>query len=229
MKEIVSIDFITACSDYFSLQEKEYPQRLVFKIICDRYKLNTIQRVILYRGIFPSRETEKRKLKRLEYLHQVNLSVDLSNVIFRLSNYLCGRPVFLCNDSLLRDAGDAFDKVYSNEILNRSVGMMIEFLLSQSLISLNFVIDTPVDNTPLIISALKKTMLYFNFPVTINEVYPADRFLEGPVPHVIATADSEVIDRLPYPVFDIPRAILDKHFHPEYLNLTEILKMKNNL
>jgi hypothetical protein len=112
--------------------------------------------------------------------------------------------------------------------MNRSVEMMIGFLSSQSLISLNFVIDTPVDNAQLIISALKKTVLHFKFPVAINEVYPADRFLEGPNPHVIATADSKVIDRLPYPVFDIPRAILDKHFHPEYLNLTEILKMNIN-
>jgi len=206
------------------MQEKEYPQRLVFKIICDRYKLNTIQRVILYRGIFPSREAEKRKLKCLSVLYAVNLSVDVNNVIFKLSNYLCGRPVFLCNDNLLRDAGDAFDKDYSNEILLRSVRMLTGFLSSLPLISVHFLIDKPVDGTKLIHMELESSLHLFNYPAIVREVYPADYFLDGPSPHVIATADSEVIDRLPYPFFDIPRFILDKHFQPEYLDMDEILK-----
>jgi len=224
MKEILSDNFLAAARDYFCLQEKEYPQRLIYKIVCDRYKLNTIQRVVVYRGIFPSREAEKRKLKCLLSLNEFNLSVDVSNVIFKLANYLCGRPVFLCNDNLLRDAGDAFDKDYSDEILKRSVRMIVEFLSSQFLISVQFIIDRPVDGTELIHSELKNSLWLFKFPTTIREEYPADHFLTGAEPHVIATADSEVIDRLPYPCFDIPRAVLDKQFHPEYLSLEEILK-----
>jgi hypothetical protein len=224
MKEVLSADFISATGDYFWLQEKEYPQRLIFKIICDRYRLNTIQRVILYRGIFPSREAESRKSKCVTILHAVNLSVDVSNIIFRLSNYLCGRPVFLSNDNLLRDAGDAFGKNYSDEILLRAVKMLIVFLSAQSLNSLSLLIDKPVDGTRLINGELKNSLLLFNFPVTISEVYPADRFLDGPHPHVIATADSEVIDRSPDPFIDIPRSILDKHFQPEYLDMRELLK-----
>jgi hypothetical protein len=224
MKEILTNDFISAVCDYFWLQEKEYPQRLVYKIICDRYKLNTIQRVIVYRGIFPSREAEKRKSKCLSVLHEVHLSVDVSNVIFKLSNYLCGRPVFISNDNLLRDAGDAFDKDYSSEILQRSVSMLIEFLVSQSLISVQLLIDKPVDGTKLIHAELERSLSLFKYPALVREVYPADRFLEGPEPHVIATADSEVIDRFPFPCFDLPRAILDKHYNPEYLSMQEILK-----
>ncbi len=223
MKEILSPDFISAACDYFWLQEKEYPQRLVYKIICDRYRLNTIQRVILYRGIFPSREVELRKQKCVSVLTDVNLSVDVSNVIFKLSNYLCGRPVFLSNDNILRDAGDAFDKDYSDEILIRSVKLLIDYLTSLSLISVQFLIDKPVDGTKLIHSKLEQSIRVFTYPVTISEVYPADRFLDGPEPHVIATADSVVIDSLNYTFIDIPRTILDRHFHPEYLDMAKIL------
>jgi hypothetical protein len=224
MKEIVTGDFISACCDYFWLQEKEYPQRLVYKIICDRYKLNTIQRVIVYRGIFPSREAVERKSRCLTELHDVNLSVDVTNVIFKLSNYLCGRPVFISNDNLLRDAGDAFDKDYSADILFRSVSMLIEFFISKSLISLHLLLDKPVDGTALIHEELDKSLPLFHFPTQIREVYPADHFLEGPQPNVIATADSEVIDKFPFPFFDIPRCILDKHFQPDYLDIDDLLR-----
>ena len=224
MKEILSNDFISAACDYYWLQEKEYPQRLVYKVVCDRYKLNKIQRVIIYRGIFPSRETEKRKLKYLASLTEINLSVDVSNVIFKLANYICGRPVFLSNDKLLRDAGDAFGKEYSDEILLRSAGLLIDFLANTSLISAELLIDSPVDGTKLIRSEIERNQPRFTFPVLVREVYPADHFLEGPEPHAIATADSVVIDKLPFACFDIARYILDTKFHPEYLDMSEILK-----
>lgn len=224
MKEILSSDFISAACDYYWLQEKEYPQRLIYKIVCDRYKLDTIQRVIVYRGIFPSREAEKRKLKYLASLNEINLSVDVSNVLFKIANYLYGRPVFLCNDSLLRDAGDAFDKEFSTEIVQRSLNMIVEFLSALTLISVKFLIDTPVDGMQAIHNQLEGSLTLFKYPAAIRNVYPADHFLTGPEPHVIATADSEVIDKLSYPFFDLARYILDKHFHPEYLSMEEVLK-----
>ncbi len=44
MREIVNDAFRDAAGDYFWLLNRNYPQRLVYKIVCDRYKLNTLQR-----------------------------------------------------------------------------------------------------------------------------------------------------------------------------------------
>jgi hypothetical protein len=54
-------------------------------------------------------------------------------------------------------------------------------------------------------------------------VYPADHFLKGEIPHVIATADSVVIDKSSSPWFDLARAILDANYQRDYLEITKII------
>ena len=204
MKEILTPAFIEAARDYFWLQEKDYPQRLVFKIVCDRYRMDSIQRVIIYRGIFPSRENIARMKKQTASAGGMNLLVDTTNVIFRLNNYLCGRPVFLCTDGLLRDAGDAFSKQYPTDIHKRSIHLLIAYMKQLEVRSARFLIDQPADGSEQIESELETAGREFGYPTTIETTYPADRGMNGPFPCIIATADSEVIDSLSCPCIDLP-------------------------
>lgn len=223
MKEILTPAFTEAARDYFWLQEKEYPQRLVFKIVSDRYRLDSIQRVILYRGIFPSRENLDRLKRRTDSAEGMNLVVDTTNVVFRLNNYLCGRPVFISSDGLLRDAGDAFEKHFPPDVHKRSIHLLITLMKTIHPQSVKFLIDAPADGSEQIESELETAGREFSYPATIDTIYPADRGMNGPLPCIIATADSEVIDSLSCPCIDLPRMILEKEFFPAFLSIPEIL------
>jgi len=223
MKEIVAGGFQEAINDYFWLLNKRYPQRLVFKIVCDRYQLHTLQRVVLYRGIFPACEVASRKEKEMHILDGKHLSVDTFNVLFKLTNYLCGRPVFICNDGLLRDAGDAFDKHFPGDILGRALDMMINYIQRLPLCSVHFLIDQPVEGSGMVKDSILSGQAGFAFPCFIEMAYPADRRMNGDEPHVIATADSEIIDRSKSPYFDMAKAILDEAFNPDYISVSKLL------
>jgi hypothetical protein len=226
LKAIQTPAFIDAAHDYLWLQDKNYPQRLVYKIVCDRYRLNTLQRVVLYRGIFPAGEVLLRSAKRHESIDQVHLTVDTFNVLFKIANYLCGRPVFISNDHILRDAGDAFDKDFANGILERSVDLLIARISKEHPLSVRFLIDQPVDHSERIATLIEEAMHLNPFPVEIELCYPADRKMQGAEPHTIATADSVIIDSFPYSFIDLARQILDEQFQPGYLSLPEILQGK---
>lgn len=223
MKEILTAAFTEAARDYFWLQDKEYPQRLVFKIVCDRYRLDRFQRVIIYRGIFPSRENIARLRGQTDSAEGMNLVVDTTNVVFRLNNYLCGRPVFISSDGLLRDAGDAFEKHFPPDIHKRSIHLLISLMNTIHPKSVKFLIDSPADGSELIESELEAAGKEFGYPATIETTYPADRGMNGSSPCIIATADSEVIDNLSCPCIDLPRLILAKEFSPTFLSIPEIL------
>ncbi len=223
MKEILTPAFIEAARDYFWLQEKDYPQRLFFKVVCDRYRMDSIQRVIIYRGIFPSVENKARLKRQTTSAEGMNLVVDTTNVVFRLNNYLCGRPVFLCTDGLLRDAGDAFGKQFPDDIHKRSIHLLIAYMKQLGVRSAHCLIDQPADGSEMIQQELETAAPEFGYPLVIESTYPADRKMNGSSPCIIATADSEVIDHLPCPCIDLPRIILEKEFSPAFLSIPEIL------
>src|SRR5512133_2589784 len=110
MKEIRTRDFEEALIAFAWLRERDFPRRLSFKLVCDRYRLDRFQRVILYHSIYPSKESDERNRKRVESVEKQIFWIDGFNVIFTVANYLLGRPVFIACDGILRDSGEAFGK-----------------------------------------------------------------------------------------------------------------------
>ncbi len=88
------------------------------------------------------------------------------NVLFKISSYLSGRPVFICNDGLLRDAGDAFEKQVPAAILERSVNLMLSFLRNETPQTARFLIDQPVDNSSLVEEMIRRQICIF--PALLN-------------------------------------------------------------
>ena len=88
MTEVLTPGFIEAIKDYYLLLNKEYPQKEILKLTGNRYKLNRIQRILLYRGIFPDQLARSRKEKKTDLILNPCLCVDTYNVLFTISNYL---------------------------------------------------------------------------------------------------------------------------------------------
>lgn len=223
MREIVNNAFRNAANDYFWLLNRDYPQRLVYKIVCDRYRLNTLQRVILYRGIFPAEIANQRLKKRIEDLKGYDLLIDVFNVLFKITSYLSGRPVFICNDGLLRDAGDAFEKQVPSALLERSVTLLLFFLKTEPPASVRFLIDQPVDNSSFVEEIIHNQLINIPCPAELNCLYPADRLMKESRDVVLATADSEIIDRSGCMFYDLAYKILKREFSPSFLSFQEIL------
>lgn len=227
MREIVNNAFRNAAADYFWLLNRKYPQRLVYKIVCDRYRLNTLQRVILYRGIFPAETAARRLEKRIEDPKGYHLLIDVFNVLFKITSYLSGRPVFICNDGLLRDAGDAFEKQAPSALLERSVSLLLSFLRCETPASVKFLIDQPVDNSSFLEEIIRNQLANIPCPAEINCLYPADRLMKESRNVLLATADSEIIDRSGCMYYDLAHKILQKEFTPALLSFQEILPEAN--
>ncbi|NMB72915.1 MAG: DUF434 domain-containing protein [Bacteroidales bacterium] len=228
MREIVNDAFRDAAGDYFWLLNRNYPQRLVYKTVCDRYKLNTLQRVILYRGIFPAEIAALRLKKRIEDPKGYHLWIDVFNVLFKISSYLSGRPVFICNDGLLRDAGDAFEKQVPTAILERSVNLMLSFLRNETPKTARFLIDQPVDNSSLVKEMIHRQIMHLSCPAELNSLYPADKLMSESRNVLLATADSEIIDRSGCLYYDLAFKILQREFSPAFLSFPEILAEINS-
>lgn len=226
MKEILNEAFCEAARDYFWLLNKNYPQRLVYKIVCDQYKLNTLQRVILYRGIFPAEKAALRLAKRKETAAGHELIIDVFNILFKLTSYLSGRPVFLCNDGLLRDAGDAFEKQLPVPILERAVQMMIRFLRNHPPVSAKFLVDQPVDNSFYVEKIIGENLNTLPCPARLNSFYPVDKLMKESRNTLLATADSEIIDRSGCLFYDIAFNILQEEFSPKLISFNDILSDK---
>lgn len=223
MKEIVDDAFNNAAADYFWLLNRNYPQRLVYKIVCDRYRLNSLQRVILYRGIFPDQVAAQRRKKRIEDPKGYHLLIDVFNVLFKITSYLSGRPVFISNDGLLRDAGDAFEKPVPSTFLERSVTLLLSFLKHETPASVRFLIDQPVDNSSFVEEIIRNQLGNISCPAKISCLYPADKLMKTSKNSLLATADSEVIDRSSCRYYDLAHKILQKEFAPAFLSFQEIL------
>jgi hypothetical protein len=57
-----------------------------------------------------------------------HILVDTYNVLFTVSNYLLGKHLFLCNDGMLRDAGEMRGRIVNKAQFSRSVSLMLELL-----------------------------------------------------------------------------------------------------
>ena len=114
--------FIDAVSDYLYLLEKNYPQKLILKIVGDRYQLSGTERSMLYRGIQRTEDCENRKMKICAGLTQnVDLFIDGYNVIRTIGSYLLGLTVFISMDGYLRDASEMHRATLKKSILEQTL------------------------------------------------------------------------------------------------------------
>ena len=60
---LIDPNFIYAVKDYQYLLEKKYSSKNIIKLVGDQYKLSTIQRSFLYRGITTEQLSISRKSK----------------------------------------------------------------------------------------------------------------------------------------------------------------------
>ncbi len=102
-----------AALEYLWLLSQAYPQKASLKLVGDKFSLTGELRQVLYRGVAATITAQSRKNKIGTVSKGDLVLIDTYNVLFTVNNYLLGKHLFLCNDGMLRDAGEMRGRIPS--------------------------------------------------------------------------------------------------------------------
>lgn len=176
-------------------------------------------RQILYRGISAEDKAEGRK-KRLGSVQRGELIlIDTYNVLFTVNNYLLGRPLFISNDGLLRDAGEMRGRIVNKPIFSRAVGLMLEILQEWPAATYMLYLDEPIPFSGRLSIELSKDMVQMGIDGEALTVKSPDQRLMNQDCDAICTSDTAIIDHCLCKVVDLPSYLLEKYFQTEFSSL----------
>ncbi len=209
-------DLLKAAEEYFWLLSNGYPQKASLKLVGDKFMLSRDMRQVLYRGISSSEEAEERR-RRLGSVHSGDLVlIDTYNVLFTVNNYLLGKPVFLSNDGLLRDAGEMRGRIINKPVFSRSVHLLLDVLEEWKGAEYILYLDDPVSFSGRLSMELSKDMVHMGIEGEALTVKSPDYILKHEKSDAICTSDSAIIDHYGGRVVDLPRFLLERFFQPEF-------------
>jgi len=214
-------NFLNAINDCQYFLDKNYPQKAIIKVICDKYSLSAVERTILFRGI-ASQEIAKRRRKKIAFQENVKnnfLYVDAYNVLITISSYLFGNVVFVANDNFLRDAAEIHGKKFRDKFFNRSIELIIDFLKIINPKETIFYLDNPVSYSGELSDYLNECFVKNNISGLAQTVHSPDYHLKNIQKGIVSTSDSVIIDKSNVKVFDLARSILVFNFNPTFLSL----------
>jgi hypothetical protein len=194
----LSEEFRRAASDYIWLLARAYPEASCRQLVGDRYQLNTVERRILYRGVAGQGAVPDRLAKQRNVIVDP-LYVDGLNVVYTVSAYLLGVPVFVATDGYLRDALESHGASLDPGILARAASLMARSAGKAPRVLLDETADFAVQ--------VAQAMTEAGF-ADVSICAEVDGRLIRSAAGSIATSDSGVIDRCTLPVFDLARASL---------------------
>lgn len=215
--------FKEALLDYFFLLNRGYPEKAAVKLVGDRYRLNSLERITLYRGITSKRKASQRKAKITHDLKGKKLYIDGYNVLFSMMNYLLGKLIFIGNDGLLRDCGEVYGRVENETHFYRAVDLLIEYIVECEVSKVEIYLDSPVSGSALHVSGIEKRLAEKGLKGEVFLVQSADETLKEKREGIFSTSDSEIIDCADCQVTDLARAVLELKFGAEILDLGTLL------
>ncbi|MCD4684144.1 MAG: DUF434 domain-containing protein [Bacteroidales bacterium] len=220
-----SDDFAIAVQDYYDLLEKKYPQKSIHKLVGDRYKLSGTERSMLYRGVSTKEENKLRSEKLIpeELVKDQDLYVDGFNQILTIASYLNGNVVFISSDGFLRDASEIHGKIFRSELLSRSIELILIYCDSLNIDQLVFYIDQQVNNHEKLKNNLSSPSSGHNSDIEIILSDKVDKRLKEVSTGIIATSDSQIIEKTDLKIFDLACQTLKFHFHPKFFDINSLL------
>jgi hypothetical protein len=219
MSTPISDILLSAAREYMWMLDHDYPQKASLKLVGDKFMLTRDMRQILYRGISDSAHAEKRKIMVGPVQEGDLVLVDAYNVLFTIHNYLLGKPLFISNDGILRDAGEMRGRIHNKPIFNRAVEIMLEVLQSWNGATFHLYLDEPVSFSGRLSIELSKDMMQLGIEGEAWTVPSPDYTLKHERSDAICTSDTAILDHYSGTVVDLPRVALKKSFQAEFPSL----------
>jgi len=216
MSSQFSDDLYRASKDYLWMLSQGYPQKGSLKLVGDKYLLTRNMRQVLYRGISAESQAAARRKKIGVVRPGDVVLVDTYNVLFTINNYLLGKPLFISNDGLLRDAGEMRGRILNKPVFSRAIGLLLDVLKEWDGVSYVLYLDEPVSFSGRLSIELSKDMVQMDIDGEAFAVQSPDYMLIHEHSNAICTSDSAIIDHYSGRVVDIPRYLLDRFFQPDF-------------
>ena len=223
MNDILTEKLKEAACDYYMLKNRKYPAKGSLKLVGDRYRLTSIQRAILFRGIFDNESSENRRKKLIADPGNTILIIDGYNVIFTILNYQKGHPLFISNDGFLRDAGGKYGRIENQGSFKSALAVLSKNLASLKPESVEIYLDSPVSHSRIHAAWIREILENKNIICRVETVKSADFVLKNAKNGYICSSDSVIIDSSELRVFDLARYCLQTSFNPDFPEIRLII------
>lgn len=222
---MLSENLAQAIRDYRYLLNRNYPQKSTTKLVGDKYQLNREERSILYRGISGESPAELRRSKRSNQLTGYRVLIDTYNILFTLSNYLNGRPVFISDDGYLRDAGELRGRISKKKQLGEILNIIFRFLNGNKEHEYLLLVDQPVSNSGKLASEINEFLSRNSIMGNASTCDSPDYIIisQASYDDIACTSDSVIIDSVKSPVFDLSFHLLKQNFNIEVIDLSDFI------
>ncbi|MCK4748200.1 MAG: DUF434 domain-containing protein [Bacteroidales bacterium] len=219
MNVLITDELLAAAREYLWMLTRGYPQKGSLKLVGDKFMLSRDMRQVLYRGISAEGRASER-IKKIGSVRKGDLVlVDTYNVLFTINNYLLGKPLFISNDGMLRDAGEMRGRIINKPVFTRTVGLLLDVLKEWVGTTFILYLDEPVSYSRRLSIELSKDMVQMEIDGEAFTVQSPDHMLKHEHSNAICTSDSAIIDHYPGRVIDLPRYLLAKFFQTEFPSL----------
>jgi hypothetical protein len=144
---IASPTLARAALEYRWLIDRGYAMSAALKLVGDRHQMTRDERMILFRGVSSSRDSEARSAIVAapgSVVAGLEILVDGYNQALTVMHYLAGRPLFVGTDGLTRDAGSAHGRIADHALFERAVGLLADRLAAPTPERVAVYLDAPV-------------------------------------------------------------------------------------
>lgn len=221
--DIITDEFNKALRDYAYLLNRGYPRKTILKITGDRHLLNSFQRILLSRGVFPDNDIRGRIRKTVNSIRGEQLFIDAYNVFFTICNYLLGRMVFIGNDRFVRDAGEVYGKLHNDPVLERGIDLCISYLKEKEPARVEFLLDSPVSHSAGLAGRLRELLTKNGIAGDAQLDKNPDALLIRQNSGIVVTSDSDILDHTELPILDLAHLILEDNFELRLPDLGSLL------
>ena len=136
---------------------------------------------------------------------------------------MLGKPLFISMDGYLRDAAEMHRTTLKEKILNQTLVLIINYLLKARVKEVIIYLDEPLSRSGELASAINRRLSETGIAGLANTVYSPDHHLKQFTQGIVCTSDSAIIDSCLVKVFDLPKAVLDENFKPDFINFEKMI------
>jgi hypothetical protein len=136
-----------AALEYRWLIDRGYAMSASLKLVGDRHQMTRDERMILFRGVSSSADSEARRAliaAPASIGEGREILVDGYNQALTVMHYLAGRPLFVGTDGLTRDAGGAHGRIADQALFARAAGLLADRLAAPTPERVALYLDAPV-------------------------------------------------------------------------------------
>lgn len=185
-----------AVRDLSWLLTRDYSSRAAIKLVGDRYLLRDRQRKALQRCAASDQDCARRRKHQVQprALSGEVIAVDGYNVLLSLEAALSGGVLLLARDGTLRDMAGMSGHYRRVETTETAVELLAGYLDAMGCRRVEWFLDRPVSNSARLKRLIEARIDGARSIWTVELTERTDRRLIDS-PHVVASADSAIIDR----------------------------------